>query len=247
MLFGLLGKNIAYSFSKKYFTKKFNTENLNHQYENIDLDNIDNLTAFLLKNKTNLKGFNVTIPYKQDVFQFLDQIDTVAQEIGAVNCVKIIVNQHLKGFNTDAYGFEQSILPLLKKRHKKALILGTGGASKAVAYTFNKLQIEYKFVSRNPQKNQLSYSSLTKDIIKEYKVIVNTTPLGTKGKSEDECANIPYQYIGKNHLLYDLIYNPKKTLFLKKGKKKGAKTKNGLKMLKLQADKSWEIWNGKPE
>ena len=138
MLFGLLGKNIAYSFSKKYFTKKFNTENLNHQYENIDLDNIDNLTAFLLKNKTNLKGFNVTIPYKQDVFQFLDQIDTVAQEIGAVNCVKIIGNQHLKGFNTDAYGFEQSILPLLKKRHKKALILGTGGASKAVAYTFNK-------------------------------------------------------------------------------------------------------------
>ncbi len=247
MLFGLLGKNIAYSFSKKYFTKKFNTENLNHQYENIDLDNIDNLTAFLLKNKTNLKGFNVTIPYKQDVFQFLDQIDTVAQEIGAVNCVKIIGNQHLKGFNTDAYGFEQSILPLLKKRHKKALILGTGGASKAVAYTFNKLQIEYKFVSRNPQKNQLSYSSLTKDIIKEYKVIVNTTPLGTKGKSEDECANIPYQYIGKKHLLYDLIYNPKKTLFLKKGKKKGAKTKNGLKMLKLQADKSWEIWNGKPE
>jgi shikimate dehydrogenase len=241
-LFGLVGKDISYSFSKKYFTDKFTLEKHNHQYINIDLTIIDDLLDFLANNIENLKGFNVTIPYKEAIFKYLDEIDYEAQQIGAVNCVKIIDKQFLKGFNTDIYGFEKSILPLLEKHHTKALILGTGGASKAVAYTLRKLKIDYKFVSRNPKDNQFSYQNLDKTIITDYTIIINTTPLGTKDKSEDLYPNIPYQFLTKNHLLYDLIYNPLETVFLKKGKEKNTKIKNGLEMLKFQADKSWEIW-----
>ena len=241
-LFGLLGRNIAYSFSKKYFTAKFKKESLPHQYQNIDIENIDDLLDFLANNIEDLKGFNVTIPYKEAIFKYLDEIDAVAEEIQAVNCVKIIDKHYLKGFNTDAYGFEKSIKPLLQSHHKKALILGTGGASKAVAFTLKKLDIEYKFVSRNPKENQLSYDGLNKEILDKFTVIINTTPLGTFGKLETDFPKIPYAFITKKHLLYDLIYNPKETIFLKKGKEKGAKIKNGLEMLQLQADKSWEIW-----
>jgi shikimate dehydrogenase len=241
-LFGLVGKDILYSFSKKYFTDKFTLEKHNHQYINIDLTIIDDLLDFLANNIENLKGFNVTIPYKEAIFKYLDEIDYEAQQIGAVNCVKIIDKQFLKGFNTDIYGFEKSILPLLEKHHTKALILGTGGASKAVAYTLKKLKIDYKFVSRNPKENQFSYQDLDKTIITDYTIIINTTPLGTKDKSEELSPNIPYQFLTKKHLLYDLIYNPLETVFLKKGKEKNTKIKNGLEMLKLQADKSWEIW-----
>ena len=242
-LFGLLGKNISYSFSKKYFTDKFISEKLNHQYQNIDIPIIEDLLDFLANNIDTLKGFNVTIPYKEDIFKYLDDVDTDAKQIGAVNCVKIIDNQFLKGFNTDTYGFEKSIIPLLEKHHTKALILGTGGASKAIAFTLKKLKIDYKLVSRTPKNNQFSYQDLDKTILSEYTIIINTTPLGTKGKSENLFPNIPYQFLTNNHLLYDLIYNPKETVFLKKGKNHGAKTKNGLEMLVLQADKSWEIWN----
>ena len=243
MLFGLLGKNIAYSFSKTYFTNMFDREKLNHQYQNIDVAVLDDFLIFLTNNIETLKGFNITIPYKEDIFKYLDDVDSVAKEIGAVNCVKIIDKQFLKGFNTDTFGFKNSLKPLLKKHHTKALILGTGGASKAIAFTLKKLNIVFKLVSRNPTKNQLSYTDLNKDLIEQYSLIINTTPLGTKGKLEVEFPNIPYNYITDKHLLYDLIYNPKETIFLKKGKEKGASIKNGLEMLELQAYKSWEIWN----
>lgn len=241
-LFGLLGKDISYSFSKKYFTDKFTTEKSNHQYINIDIASIDSILDFLANNIENLKGFNVTIPYKEAIFKYLDEIDFEAQQIGAVNCVKIIDKQFLKGFNTDTFGFEKSIRPLLEKHHNMALILGTGGASKAVAHTLKKLSIKYQFVSRKPKENQFSYSDLNNTIINTYTIIINTTPLGTNDKYGHLFPDIPYQFLTKNHLLYDLIYNPLETIFLKKGKEKGAKIKNGLEMLKLQADKSWKIW-----
>jgi len=241
--FGLVGRNISYSFSKEYFTKKFISEKSTYTYENIDIQKIEDLLDYLANNIEFLKGFNITIPFKEVILKYLDEIDQNAQEIGAVNCVKVIDNQYLKGFNTDTFGFENSIKPLLKKHHKKAIILGTGGASKAVAYTLKKLQIDVTFVSRQPTKDQITYKELTKTIIRNHQIIINTTPLGTAGKNEEYFPNIPYQYINNKHLLYDLIYNPKETIFLKKGKQNNAVTKNGLEMLKLQADKSWEIWN----
>ena len=243
MLFGLLGKNISYSFSKKFFTQKFNTEKLNHKFENIDLHKIDDLVDYLNDNIEKLQGFSVTIPYKEEIFKYLYEVDDEAKEIGAVNCVKIINKSYLKGFNTDTYGFENALKPLLKKHNEKALILGTGGASKAVVFSLKKLKIDYKLVSRTPNNDQYSYEELTKDIINNYTLIINTTPLGTKGKFEDKCANIPYKHLTKKHYLFDLNYNPDITLFLKKGKEKGTTIKNGLEMLELQAEKAWEIWN----
>jgi len=243
MLFGLLGRNISYSFSKKFFTQKFNTEKLNHKFENIDLHKIDGLVDYLNDNIEKLQGFSVTIPYKEEIFKYLYEVDDEAKEIGAVNCVKIINKSYLKGFNTDTYGFENALKPLLKKHNEKALILGTGGASKAVVFSLKKLKIDYKLVSRTPNNDQYSYEELTKDIINNYTLIINTTPLGTKGKFEDKCANIPYKHLTKKHYLFDLNYNPDITLFLKKGKEKGTTIKNGLEMLELQAEKAWEIWN----
>jgi shikimate dehydrogenase len=242
-IYGLLGKNISYSFSKKYFTNKFKEANLDCTYKNFDLNSINELPEILDANIDYLKGFNVTIPYKETIFKYLDEINQVAEDIGAVNCVKIIDKYYLKGFNTDAYGFENSLKPLLKKHHKKALILGTGGASKAIAYALEKLEISFKFVSRNPKEKQISYADLSEEIIKSHHIIINTTPLGTKNNSESDYPNIPYEFITDEHLLFDLIYNPLETIFLKKGKEKGATVKNGLEMLELQAEKSWEIWN----
>tara|TARA_R110000868_G_scaffold138300_2_gene352240 strand:+ start:504 stop:1253 length:750 start_codon:yes stop_codon:yes gene_type:complete len=239
--FGLIGKNIDYSFSKAYFTQKFKDLRLdNYSYENFDFQNIDELTA-VLENAHYIKGFNVTIPYKQDVIKFLSEIDAKAESIGAVNTIKL-TNKGLIGYNTDYYGFQKSIEPSLKSHHKKALILGTGGASKAVAFVFKELEIDFKFVSRNPTKGQLNYSDLNNEIIKEHTILVNCTPLGTFPKIENK-PNIPYEFIGPEHLLFDLIYNPEKTAFLLEGESRGAQIKNGNKMLELQAEKAWKIWN----
>jgi len=241
--FGLVGKDISYSFSQQYFSKKFDALNLkDHLYQNFDILSSDNFVDIIAKAE-NLKGLNVTIPYKEEVLEYLDEIDDEAKNIGAVNTIKILGNNKLKGFNTDVYGFEASLKPLLHKSHNKALVLGTGGASKAVRFVLNKLDIEVLFVSRNPKSQQeISYNDLTASIITSYTVIVNCTPIGTH-PAIDECPNIPYQFITSNHLLYDLIYNPLRTLFLKKGLEKKAQVSNGFKMLELQAEKSWEIWN----
>ncbi|TDQ23770.1 shikimate dehydrogenase family protein [Tenacibaculum caenipelagi] len=243
-LYALVGKNISYSFSRGYFTEKFKKLALkNHEYINFDIQSIHELPQKIKENKKKLKGMNVTIPYKLEVFNFLDKIDKKALKVGAVNTIKVTKKGRLKGFNTDVYGFKKSLKPLLKTHHKKALILGTGGASKAVAFVLENLGIKYKFVSRNPEgKKQISYLEITKEIIQNTHLIINCTPLGTHPNTE-VCPDIPYKFISNQHVLYDLIYNPSETTFLKKGKEKGAVTKNGLEMLELQAEKAWEIWN----
>lgn len=242
-LFGLLGKDISYSFSRGYFSEKFKQMNLdNHNYINFDLPKIEDFPSILEDNESVL-GINVTIPYKEAVIPYLDKIDKTAKEIGAVNTIKITKRGNLKGYNSDVVGFEKSITPLLKKHHKKALILGTGGASKAIAYALKRNDIKYKFVSRNPEgKKQISYADLSRKIIEDYTLIVNSTPLGTS-PDVNNCPNIPYQFITPNHLLYDLIYNPQVSKFLANGRQKGAAIKNGYEMLELQAEESWRIWN----
>ncbi|TCI91886.1 shikimate dehydrogenase family protein [Tenacibaculum sp. M341] len=242
-LFGLLGKNISYSFSRGYFSEKFELLKLvNHKYVNFDIQDISELKTVLKENEPSLKGMNVTIPYKETVFQYLDKVDKKARQIGAVNTIKFTKKGKLIGYNTDFYGFKNSIKPLLKTHHKKALILGTGGASKAIAYALKKLNIEYKFVSRSGDgETILSYNDLNEKIITEYNILINCTPLGTHPNT-DQSPNIPYEFISNKHLLYDLIYNPSETLFLSKGKQQGAAIKNGLEMLELQAEKAWEIW-----
>lgn len=242
-LFGLLGKNISYSFSREYFTNKFKDLGYtDHEYVNFDLQEIKELTAVLTKNKEVLNGINITIPYKQEVISFLDTIDEDAEKIGAVNTIKFLKNGQLKGFNTDYYGFKNSIQPFIKKHHTKALILGAGGASKAIAYAFEKMNIDYKFVSRKKRnKDVFTYDEITTEVMKTYTIIINCTPLGTYPDIETR-PDIPYEEITDKHLLYDLTYNPEETTFLKLGKEKGATIKNGLEMLALQAEKSWEIW-----
>jgi len=237
--FGLVGKDIAYSFSRNYFFEKFKELRLeDHEYQNFDISAITSFSEMIAK-----KGLNVTIPYKEEVLVYLDELDVEAKEIGAVNTIKFIKNNKLKGFNTDVYGFENSISSFLEKHHQKALILGTGGASKAVNFVLKKLGFEVLFVSRNPQnKNTISYQDLSESIMTSHTVIVNCTPIGTH-PAIDECPHILYEYITSKHLLYDLIYNPSRTTFLKKGLEKSAKVCNGLRMLELQAEKSWEIWN----
>ena len=242
-LYGLLGKNISYSFSRGYFTDKFEKLKLKKsKYVNFDLQNIEDFPSIIDDNE-HLKGINVTIPYKEDIIPFLSKIDKTAKKIGAVNTIKFTKRGNLKGYNSDVVGFENSLIPLLKKHHKRALILGTGGASKAIAYALKRNDIKYKFVSRNPEgKKEISYDSLTKEVMEKHTIIINSTPLGTFPDIE-KCPNIPYQLITKNHILYDLIYNPAISTFLSKGKEKEAITKNGLQMLELQAEESWRIWN----
>ncbi|MDG1805103.1 shikimate dehydrogenase [Flavicella sp.] len=243
-LFGLVGKNIEYSFSRGYFSEKFDKLQLNdNSYVNFDLASIEEFPAVFDTHKETLQGMNVTIPYKEDVGAFLDEIDEEAAEIGAINTIKIYKNGKRKGFNTDVYGFDQSIAPFIKDTHKTALILGTGGASKAVAYAFKKRGISYKFVSRIPKDdNQISYENLSEKVILETGIIVNCSPIGTH-PDVDKHPNIPFQFLNDSHLLFDLIYNPSETAFLRKGKEQGASIANGMKMLELQAEKSWEIWN----
>lgn len=240
--FGLIGKHIDYSFSRVYFSKKFEALNLPFTYENFHLEDISEF-PLLLKENTDISGLNVTIPYKEKIIPYLDKIDKKAKKIGAVNTISIDRKGRLKGYNTDCYGFKKSIQPLLKKRHKKALILGTGGASKAIAYTLDKLSIEVAYVSRSKEKQaDFVYDELTSGIINKYKIIINCTPVGTFPNT-NQCPNIPYDGISKGHLLYDLIYNPELTKFLEVGKRQGAQLCNGLPMLELQAEKAWKIWN----
>ncbi|PHQ55938.1 MAG: shikimate dehydrogenase [Lutibacter sp.] len=241
--FGLVGKNISYSFSSTYFKEKFQKLGLKtHRYDNFDIPEIEEFPFILYQRKDDFQGFSVTIPYKQSIIKYLDDVKGDALKIGAVNTIKVTEENQLIGYNTDAYGFQKSIEPLLQKHHKRALILGTGGASKAVAFALEKLDIDFKFVSRNISEDNLLYSILSEQIIEEHTVIINCTPLGTYPNIENS-PNIPYEFITGKHLLFDLIYNPLETKFLQEGKKRGAIIKNGLEMLEFQAEKSWEIWN----
>lgn len=242
--FGLIGFPLTHSFSQKYFTNKFEQEGINDaQYHLLSLADINDFPQIL--EDTAFRGINVTIPHKIAVLPFLDEIDQDAKGVGAVNCIKVVQDGNIKkliGYNTDAYGFQNSITPLLDSHHQKALILGNGGAAKAVKYVFEKLGINYKVVSRIAQQGMFTYEDLTQEVLNAYHIIVNTSPLGTYPNVE-EFPNIPYQFVTNKHILYDLVYNPAETAFLAKGKANGAKTKNGYEMLELQAIKSWEIWN----
>jgi shikimate dehydrogenase len=240
--FGLVGKNISYSFSKNYFTERFQKDNtLDCTYENFDIQDIADF-PIIIGNNPNLVGLNVTIPYKQVVVPFLDELSETAAKIGAVNVIKITKERKLIGHNSDCYGFKKALEPLLQPHHKKALILGTGGASKAVAFALEELGISYTFVSRKASEKQISYDQIDASTFENYYIIINSTPLGTSPNTE-AFPEIPYDYFTPKHIAFDLIYNPAETQFLKKAKANGAVIKNGLEMLVNQAEKAWEIWN----
>ena len=238
--FGLLGRNIDYSFSRKYFTEKFNREHIDAKYQNFDIASIAEFSN-IVKNNI-ISGLNVTIPYKQQVIPFLDHLDPHSSEIGAVNTIKFEKDGSLCGYNTDYWGFLEALKPHLKPQHTNALILGTGGASKAIAYALDILNIDFKFVSRSPEKDQFSYQMLDEQMMESYTLIINCTPLGTFPNIE-ESPTIPIEYISDSHLIFDLIYNPSETKLMKNASGKGATCVNGLRMLELQAEKAWEIWN----
>lgn len=243
-VFGLIGYPLSHSFSKKYFSDKFEAAQLtDHQYELFPLASIQDFPA-LLESHSNLNGLNVTIPYKEQVIPFLDEVSPEAREIGAVNTIRLTKGKK-EGFNTDVYGFETSLLnwvPIDQWKQKLALILGTGGASKAVAYTLKKQGVSYKMVSRTVSKGDLTYTELNQLDWKEIGLVVNTTPLGMY-PDISSCPSIPYTHLNKGHYLMDLVYNPEKPLFLLNGEKQGSSILNGLEMLHLQAEKAWEIWN----
>ncbi|HNW49615.1 MAG TPA: shikimate dehydrogenase [Prolixibacteraceae bacterium] len=245
--YGLIGYPLGHSFSKKFFTEKFEKEGLvDCRYLNFEIESIDLFPSIFEKNP-DICGLNCTIPYKQQVIPFLDEIDEETQAVGAVNTIKIIRTANgvkLKGFNTDIIGFERSLKPMLSEKHKKALILGTGGASKAIKHILTKLNIDYLSASIEEPLNEseIRYYQIDKAMIGERLVIINATPLGTFPKV-DNCPSIPYEYLSCDHVLFDLVYNPEITLFMKRGLEKGARVKNGLEMLHGQALASWEIWN----
>lgn len=245
--FGLVGYPLGHSFSKKFFTEKFDTEGLtDHQYLNFEIDTIEKFPG-IFETNSDIIGLNCTIPYKQQVMKYLDEVDEEAMIVGAVNTIKPIRTADglkLKGFNTDIIGFENSIKPMLSAQHKRALILGTGGASKAIKHILKKLGIEYVSASIEDElfEDEIRYNQIDRKVIEERLIIINATPLGTFPKV-DACADIPYEYITDKHVMFDLVYNPEVTLFMKKGQEKGAKTKNGLEMLHRQALASWKIWN----
>lgn len=244
--YGLIGYPLGHSFSISYFNQKFKDEGIDAVYENFEIVNID-LLPEVLDSNPNLKGLNVTIPYKQKVIPFLDKISPEARAIGAVNVIKVIhegKSVKLKGYNSDVIGFTQSIEPMLERYHKKALILGTGGASKAVDYGLKSLGLETVFVSRYERPGTIQYGNITPEVIKEYNVIVNCTPIGMYPNTE-VCPELPYEAMDSHTILYDLIYNPDETLFMKKGAAYGANVKNGLEMLLLQAFSSWDFWHEK--
>ena len=241
VLYGLVGKTLKHSFSQRFFSEKIKRENIDARYENFELGSIA-AVADLLRNAS-LRGFNVTIPYKEQILDYLDFVHAPIASLNAINTVKVIRKESdifTYGFNTDVYGFYHSLKPLLKEYHRKALILGTGGAAKAVAFVLDYLGIEYLFVSRNKHKGLL-YSKLDANVLREYLLIVNTTPLGMYPDVNKKPV-FSYEYLSNKHLLYDLIYNPAETHFLREGKKNGALIKNGLEMLYLQAEKAWEIF-----
>lgn len=245
-VYGLLGYPLGHSFSKNYFNNKFEAEKIDAEYINFEIPDI-NMLMEVISEYYNLNGLNVTIPYKEQVIPFLDELDEDAANIGAVNVIKIIRengDMRLKGYNSDIIGFCDSIAPFIKPHMKKALILGTGGAAKAVHYGLKKLGIEGQFVSRKKSEQAITYSEIDKEIIDTHHVIVNTTPLGMY-PNIDESPDIPYNLLTPDHLCYDLLYNPDETLFMKNAKAMGAATKNGLEMLLLQAFASYDIWNSK--
>ena len=240
--FGLLGKDISYSFSKKYFTEKFSHELFEDCcYENFDIPTIEEFPT-ILKNNPDLKGLNVTIPYKEAILPYLDTLSEKAFKIGAVNVIRFTKKGNLKGYNSDWYGFKKALKPLLQPHHKKALILGTGGAAKAVAFALEQMGILYTYVSREASENAIDYNRINTTTFDNYHIIINCTPVGTSPNTK-EFPPIPYQFFTEKHIALDLIYNPEETQFLKKAKKKGAVTKNGYEMLVFQAEKAWKIWN----
>ena len=243
--YGLIGYPLTHSFSKRYFTEKFETGKIDAVYSNYEIDSITRFPE-VIASSPELIGLNVTIPYKEQVIPYLDDLNDSAREIGAVNTVKITRTENgikLKGFNTDTHGFENSLKPLLKPHHTKALILGTGGASKALKYVLKKLAIDFISASIEELKdNEIRYEDIDEKVISERRLIINATPLGTYPKVEG-CPDIPYQYLTSDHLLFDLVYNPEVTRFMSLGLEKGATVKNGYEMLLLQAERSYAIWN----
>jgi shikimate dehydrogenase len=252
MKFGLIGKSLLHSFSPAYFNEKFVVHGLtDYSYQAFELPEINQPVLNNLIVQEKLNGFNVTIPYKEAVVTFLDEMSNDAKAIGAVNTIEVRwlnnLSYTLKGYNTDWTGFLKAIRPFLTVHHQQALIIGTGGASKAIAYALKSLGIDYFFVSRNKtegQSNFLNYTELNQNAINHFKLIINTTPLGTFPEI-DACPAIPYQYIGKEHLICDLVYNPSKTKMMELASMGGASVLNGLSMLQFQADEAWEIWNNK--
>ncbi|MBD8389751.1 shikimate dehydrogenase [Dysgonomonas sp. BGC7] len=244
-IYGLIGHPLKHSFSQRFFTEKFAKEGIDAEYHTFDIPDIALLEKIMELHK-GLNGLNVTIPYKEKVIQYLDSLDPEAEKIGAVNVIKFLRDEEglrLVGYNSDIVGFQSSIKPLINNLiHKKALILGTGGASKAVKHGLQNLGLETKFVSRTSKNGSYTYQDLSKEILSEYKVIVNSSPVGTF-PDIDSSPDIPYQYLTADHLLYDLVYNPAETSFLKQGKAMGATVKNGAEMLELQAIEAWDIWN----
>jgi shikimate dehydrogenase len=239
-LYGIIGYPLGHSFSPGYFNRKFEDEQINATYRSYPIATVESI-ADIIRQNTNLKGLNVTIPYKESVIPLLDETDNTAQLVGAVNCISIN-DGVLKGYNTDVIGFQQSLLPLLEPHYRSAIILGTGGASKAVQYVLDHLAIPFILVSRTGQRHTLPYSALVDELMASHQIIINTTPLGMYPDVHTS-PHIPYDTLTNNHLLYDLVYNPEETEFLKKGKEKGAVIKNGLEMLQLQAEACWDIWN----
>ena len=245
--FGLIGHRLGYSFSRKFFTDKFQQENLkDFEYVNFELDSIQEFPGIFDQGKE-ICGLNCTIPYKQQIMQYLDEIDAESSQVGAVNTVKITWNngkRFLKGFNTDVYGFEHSLSPMLESKHQRALILGTGGASKAIKYILHKLNIDFISATIEEEcfEKEIRYDQINEQLLKEYLIVIHATPVGTF-PNVDQCPDIPYEYITKDHVCFDLVYNPEETMFLRQSKEQGAKIKNGLEMLHLQANRAWEIWN----
>lgn len=243
--YGLIGYPLGHSFSVNYFNQKFADEGINAKYINFEIPSIEMLIEVVSSNPE-LKGLNVTIPYKERVIEFLDQLNPEARAIGAVNVIRVTHDGgkiHMKGFNSDVIGFTKSIEPMLEDYHKKALVLGTGGASKAVCHGLGSLGLETVCVSRYERENTICYSNITPEVVHEYNVIVNCTPVGMF-PHVNECPQLPYDALDERNILYDLIYNPNETLFMKRGEQRRAQVKNGLEMLLLQAFAAWEIWNG---
>ncbi|MEO6683158.1 MAG: shikimate dehydrogenase [Ginsengibacter sp.] len=241
--YGLIGKTLGHSFSRKFFTDFFAENQLQgHEYLNFELTDLQREITDLKKNK-NLSGLNITIPYKTEILSFLDEMTDECRQINACNCIQI-KNGRWIGHNTDLIGFQKTFSPLLKPHHKKALILGDGGAAGAVKFVLNRLSIPYLIVSRKETTAPgfLKYADISREVIQEYNIIINTTPLGMYPHN-DQAPDIPYEFIGKNHYLYDLIYNPARTVFLKRGEEKGTVVENGANMLVIQAEESWKIWN----
>ena len=243
-IYGLIGRSLNHSFSQQFFTQKFEKENIAAEYHNFEIDEISFFPQ-IIKNVKNLRGLNVTIPYKEAIIPYLDQIDDLASKVGSVNVISVTSNGKLIGHNSDVYGLTESLKHHINpKKHNKALVLGTGGASKSVYYVLNKLGLEVAFVSRTMGKVKFVYDDLTPEIIVDHTLIVNTTPVG-QFPNINEYPNLPYEGISENHICFDLIYNPVLTKFLEKGRECGAMVVNGGEMLKLQAERSWQLWNNK--